>query len=55
MNIHLGAHFPFVPIVAAAVGLALLVITTKAPFPELGKAMLWGGTFAALFASSGGC
>lgn len=55
MNIHLGAHFPLIPIVASGVGAALLFITNKAPWPEVGKALLWGGAFAALFASSGSC
>ncbi len=55
MNAHLSAHLPLVPIVAACVGVALMVITTKQPWNEVGKALLWGGAFAALFASSGSC
>ncbi len=55
MNVHIGAHFPLIPIVAGAAGVVLLVITSKEPWRELGKALMWGGSFAALFASSGGC
>lgn len=55
MNTHLSAHFPLIPVVAAGIGIALMVITSKEPWREVGKTLLWGGTFAALFASSGSC
>jgi hypothetical protein len=55
MNAHASLHLPLVPIAAAAVGLALIAFTKPAWLVECGKALLWGGAFAALFASSGSC
>lgn len=55
MNAHAAVHLPIVPIAAAVVGAFLMVITTKQPWSEVGKALLWGGTFAALFSATGSC
>jgi hypothetical protein len=55
MNTHFSAHLPIVPIVAGVAGAIIIGITTKQPWAEIGKALLWGGAIAALFASSGSC
>jgi len=57
MNLHASAHLPIVPVVAAVAGLVVLFVTSerKATALELGKSLLWGGTFAALFAAAGSC
>jgi len=57
MNLHGSAHLPIVPVVVAGVGLLVLFLTNdrKATASELGKALLWGGAFAALFAAAGSC
>jgi hypothetical protein len=52
MNFHANAHLPIVPVVAAAVGAALYAFVKNKPLVEIGRALLWGGSFAALFASS---
>lgn len=52
MNLHANAHLPIVPVVAAVAGAALVALTSKEPWKEIGRALLWGGTFAALLASS---
>lgn len=52
MNMHMNAHFPIVPVVAAAVGVVVIALTTKEPWREVGRALLWAGAFAALLASS---
>jgi hypothetical protein len=54
MNLHGSTHFPVVPVVAAALG-AFLLLAERKPWAEIGKALLWGGIFAALFASSSSC
>jgi len=56
MSLHLSARFPAVALIVAALGLLLLFIAFKKdPWRELGKAMLWGGIFSALFFSAGSC
>lgn len=55
MNLHLSAHFPLIQIVVAAGGVFVMAVTTKQPWAEVGKAMLWSGAFAALFAAAGSC
>lgn len=56
MNTHLSAHFPTIQVVAFAIGAVVMKITNKdTPWYEIGKAVLWGGAFSALFAASGSC
>lgn len=59
MNVHGSAHLPVVPAVAFVAGLLILALMRKDPTHgwqwELGRSLLWGGAFAALFASSGAC
>ncbi len=52
MNLHMNAHFPIVPVVAAVGGVFIMAMTAKDPWREVGRALLWGGAFAALLASS---
>ncbi len=52
MNLHMNAHFPLVPVCAAVLGVLMLAFVTKAPWSEVGRALLWGGVFAALLASN---
>ena len=55
MNVSFSAHFPIVQIAVAAAGLIAIIFGKPGWVQELGKAMLWAGLFAALFAASGSC